>query len=352
MMTINVLTNFYGGFYSSVSIAKKQKPTTDGQYRIMSMDIDKLKSFALEEGVNFHFMTYPEIDDTKDYSGQFFIYTSSEDPGLVYKGYLEDVLFGLQMRGAILIPEWKFMRAHHNKVMMEKLRDIELSSIDTGIHSKSFGCNEDFINEIDNISFPCVYKPAAGAGSSDVLLFKDKESAINTLNKLNCNHEYTLKEKILLKKGKMRKSPYSRFRNKFVIQNFVSGLGGDYKVLIFGDKYYALSRKNRDNDFRASGSGRLNYEPDLPLGIFDFAKSIYDTLNVPILSLDIAHDGNRFYLIEFQCLNFGTATLEYSTHYYRLENGHWIKQEGPSILEKEFVISLKRHILKKFNSYE
>lgn len=352
MMTINVLTNFYGGLYSSVSIAKEQKTTADGQYRIMSMDIDKLKLYAVEEGLDFHFMTYPEIDDKKDYLGQFFIYTSSEDPGLIYKGYMEDVLFCLQMKGAILIPEWKFMRAHHNKVMMEKLRDIELSSIDTGIHSKYFGCNEDFFNEVDNISFPCVYKPAAGAGSSDVLLFKDKESAKNTLNKLNCNREYTLKEKFLIKIGRIKKPPYSRFRNKFVIQNFIPDLGGDYKVLIFGDKYYALSRTNRDNDFRASGSGRLNYEPKLPQGIFDFAKSIFDALNVPILSLDIAHDGNRFYLIEFQCLNFGTATLEFSTHYHTLEKDGWIRHEGNSILEKEFIVSLKRHILKNYNSYE
>ena len=349
MITINALTNFYGGLYSSVSFAKKQKTTTDGQYRIMSMDIDKLRSFASEEGVDFHFMSYPEIDATKDYSNQLFIYTSSEDLGLIYKGYMEDVLYSLQMKGAILIPEWKYMRAHHNKVMMEKLRDIELSSIDTGIHSKYFGCNEDFFNEVDNISFPCVYKSAAGAGSSAVLLFKDKETAINTLNKLNCNHEYTLKEKLLLKKGKIKKPPYSRFRNKFVIQNFIPGLGGDFKVLVFGDKYYALSRTNRDNDFRASGSGRLNFEPDLPWGIFDFAKSIYDALNVPILSLDVAYDGKRFYLIEFQCLNFGTATLEYSTHYHTLENNHWTKHEELSVLEREFIVALKKHIVK--NNY-
>lgn len=334
-MKINVITNYNGWFNSSIALYKKN---------VLSMNVDKLKQFANEAGMELNFMTYPEIDATKDCSGQYFIYTSSEDPGLNYKGYMEDVLYGIKLKGGILIPEWKYMRAHHNKVMMEKLRDIELEGIDTGIRSKYYGCNEEFNKEIDELTFPCVFKAAEGAGSKGVALLRDKESAKEFLDKVNCTHQYTLKEKLYLKIGRMRPALYSRFCNKFVIQNFVPNLGGDFKVLVFGDKYYALSRANRDNDFRASGGGRLNYEPVLPNGIFDFAKSVFDALNVPVLSLDIAHDGYRFYLIEFQCLNFGTATLENSTHYFMQDNGTWIRKEEKSDLEKEFIFALCRYI--------
>lgn len=313
------------------------------------MDIDKLKTYALNEGLEFHFIHYFEIDFKKDYSGQFFIYTSSEDPGLKYKGYFEDVLYALHRKGAILVPEWRYMRAHHNKAMMELLRDVDLAEIDTGIHSRVFGCNEEFFQHIDETEFPCVYKTAEGAGSKGVALLQDKEHAQKLLNDLNINHKASLKEK--LKQAIGRRKPltrHSNYRSKFVIQNFIKGLSGDFKVLVFGDKYYALSRKNRDDDFRASGSGRLDYEPKLPSGIFDFAKSVYDALIVPVLSLDIAFDGNRFYLIEFQCLNFGTATLEYSTHYHSLENGKWVRHDEPSVLEKEFVLSLKNYLSRNF----
>lgn len=339
-MIINIITNYKGWFYSSLGPYKKN---------ILSMDMDKLNYFANENGVELNFLSYPEIDASKDLSNQFFIYTSSEDPGLNYKGYMEDVLYGIKLKGGILIPEWKYMRAHHNKVMMEKLREIELASIDTGIKSKYYGCNEEFFKDIDNITFPCVYKAAEGAGSRGVALLKDKESAKKILKKVNCSREYTLKEKVYLKIGRLKPLLYSRFCNKFVIQNFISNLTGDFKVLVFGDKYYALSRANRDNDFRASGGGRLNYEPTLPNGIFDFAKSIYNTLNVPVLSLDIAYNENRFYLIEFQCLYFGTATLENSTHYYIQQNEEWIRQEEKSILEKEFVSSLHHYIQKNYS---
>lgn len=348
MIKLNVLTNFYGGFYSSTEIAKRKELVYSGQYRKMSMDIEKLKQYANNEGIELCFMFYPEIDLTKDYTNQLFIFTSSEDFGLIYKGYMEDVLLGLKLKGAVLIPDWKYMRAHHNKVMMEELRDIQLSSIDTGIHSRFYGCNEDFLNELDKIQFPCVYKSAEGAGSAGVALFKDKDSALRFIEKAHRNHKITLKERLYLKTGKLQPSPYSNYRRKFVIQNFISGLNGDYKVLVFGEKYYALSRENRENDFRASGGGRLNFEPKLPQGIFDFAKSVFDALNVPILSLDIANDGNRFYLIEFQCLNFGTATLDDSTHYYKLENNCWVRHDETSVLEKEFVTSLKRFLKKNY----
>lgn len=341
-MIINVLTDYRGWLFSSVKIYK--------QKHIVTMDVEKLKQYANDEGIELRFMKYNDIDLCRDYSYQCFIYTSSEDSGLIYKGFFEDVLYALQRKGAVLIPEWRYMRAHHNKALMEMIRDIDLAGIDTGIHSRIFGCKEEFVDAIDGVEFPCVYKSAEGAGSKGVALFKTKEQALRFVEHENINRVITTKEKIIHKiKEKEISSLHSNYRRKFIIQNYVPGLSGDFKVLVFGDKYYALSRQNRDNDFRASGGGRLNYEPDLPSGIFDFAKSIFDALNVPILSLDIAYDGKRFYLIEFQCLHFGTATLEYSTHYHTLDNNRWTRHEETSDLEKEYVLALKKFIVK--NAY-
>lgn len=344
MIKINVLTDYRGWLFSSVELYK--------QKHVVTMNLEKLKQYAQEAGIEFHFMKYSDLDIQRDYSNQFFIYNSSEDSGLIYKSYFEDLLYILKQKGAILIPEWRFMRAHHNKVMMELLRSVDISGVDTGIQSRFYGCLEEFVSDINNVVFPCVYKTAEGAGSNGVALFKNKEQALSFIKKNNINQKPTLKQKVFTLKNNDKPAFHSNYRNKFVIQNFIPGLSGDFKVLVFGDKYYALSRQNRDNDFRASGGGRLNYEPDLPEGIFDFAKSIYDVLNLPVLSLDIAHDGHRFYLIEFQCLHFGTATLEYSTHYYSYIDDTWIRYNESSILEKEYVNSLKRHIIKNYDCDE
>lgn len=340
-MKINIITDHRGWLFSSVKMLCEKK--------IVSMDINKIKKYSNEEGIELNFIKYSDINISKDYHGQFFIYTSSEDPGLIYKGYMEDILYALSIKGAIIIPEWRYMRAHHNKALMEMLRDAELNNIDTGIHSQIYGCNEEFIYNVNNINFPCVFKTAEGAGSNGVALLKNKEEALSFLEKENINHKSTIKEIILKLIGRLGKSMHSNHRNKFIIQNFIPNLSGDFKILIFGEKYYVLSRKNRDNDFRASGGGKLNYEPILPDSILDFAKSIYDTLNVPVVSLDVAYNGTRFYLIEFQCIHFGPATLEYSTHYYKLHNQQWVRYNEESVLEKEYIVSLKRYIIKNFN---
>lgn len=46
----------------------------------------------------------------------------------------------------------------------------------------------------------------------------------------------------------------SLYRNKFILQSFIPDLANDWKKVIFGDKYYVLTRHVKKNDFRASGS--------------------------------------------------------------------------------------------------
>ena len=49
------------------------------------------------------------------------------------------------------------------------------------------------------------------------------------------------------------------------------------------------------------GVNKYKYGSDCkyPNGIFDYAKSIFDSFDVPNLSVDIAYDGKNFYLLEF-----------------------------------------------------
>jgi hypothetical protein len=76
---------------------------------------------------------------------------------------------------------------------------------------------------------------------------------------------------------------------------------------------------------------------EVPDGIFDFAEKILLLLHLPIISLDIATNGERFLLLEFQCLHFGPMTLENPSRYYVRRNSKWERIIDTSILEKEFV---------------
>jgi glutathione synthase/RimK-type ligase-like ATP-grasp enzyme len=44
------------------------------------------------------------------------------------------------------------------------------------------------------------------------------------------------------------------------LQKFIKNNDGDYRVTVIGGKFaYSFKRLNRPNDFRASGSGRIDY---------------------------------------------------------------------------------------------
>ena len=103
----------------------------------------------------------------------------------------------------------------------------------------------------------------------------------------------------------------SCYQGRFIAQPFISGLDGDWKVLVYGDQYYVLKRHVRPGDFRASGSGmdyRAGLDSGIPDEVLSFVEKVYHLLDIPHLSADVAFDGKRPYLIEFQAVYFGTAT--------------------------------------------
>ena len=137
----------------------------------------------------------------------------------------------------------------------------------------------------------------------------------------------------------------SNHRRKFITQNVISGLRGDYRILAYGDKYYAVYRENRSDGFTASGSGKLDFEVSLPDGMLDYAKSVYTKLDTPFVSLDIGYKDGEFHLFEFQCISLGQYTLEKSKfHYAQSSDGVWERVYEIPDLEREIASTAIRFI--------
>ena len=110
---ILLITDYRNQFYESV------------RSHGASMDLARMEKYFSNRGYNLKVMQFREIDfQSNDYKGYSILYQSSEDRGLLYKDYIEDILLGLDMQGAHLIPDFPKFRAHHNKVFMEILRNI------------------------------------------------------------------------------------------------------------------------------------------------------------------------------------------------------------------------------------
>lgn len=318
----------------------------------LMIDVKLIKRQLEKVGFQIKILSIHNVKFPSKFKGWFVVYPSSEDPGLFYKEYIEDILLGLQMEGAILLPDFNMFRAHHNKMFMEIYRK-SLSEEYNIIDSICFYGVRDFKRKAESIKkYPVVIKTAEGSSSAGVYLAHDKDEALRIVGKVSKISYYSaiyepiqkVKDSIKpffvrvgLRKRELYKMPACQ---KMIAQSFVDNLMCDYKVLVFGEKYYVLRRKVRDNDFRASGSGKFEYPQGLNIeliGILDYVKKLYVELNVPLLSADVAYDGEKCYLIEFQCVNFGPYTLEFSDHYYEYHSNSWIIVDDKSNLELEMV---------------
>lgn len=344
MQEITVLTDFYGRFQSKVP----SEPYASG------LDLPLLEKAFQSLGIQVNYKRYAEIQFKENYKNQFFLYTSIEDPGGYYKDYIEDILLGLKEVGAILIPDFIYFKAHENKVFMEILRKIIMPKSANNIKSEIFGSIKDYKECFQECEFPLVLKKASGSASKGVFLAKDKRALLKVIRKLSNTYDYRtwvidfIFHKKLLLSGKSYRNRFTLYRKKFIIQEHIERLDHDYKVLIFGKKYYVLKRLTRKNDFRASGSHRFfkNKEFSLPDGLLDACKEWYDCFNVPNISIDVAERDGIFYLIEFQFVNFGTYTHSSSEFYYYNIEESWQKVFDKIDLEEVYAESIKDYLIK------
>lgn len=71
-------------------------------------------------------------------------------------------------------------------------------------------------------------------------------------------------------------------------------------------------------------------------------------MKVPDLSLDIAYINNKFYLLEFQAIYFGTVGHWKSNCYFKKSEKEWIKVDEKLNLEKVYVDSIVSFIRKNY----
>lgn len=294
-------------------------------------DTDKLASIFKKSGYELEVRNFCDVNfDKENYKNRKILYQSSQDFGLFYKSYIEDILLGLRYKGAHLIPDFEHFRAHHNKVFMEIFRNVIECPEIKNLPSKYFGTYESFAKKADDFDYPVVFKLAEGDTSKGVRLLKNSDEAHKIVKKmtkirsLKDIHE-NIKRSWIVKN--FVKNSYHR--KKFIIQKFIPGLKNDYKVLVMGEKLYVMKRLVPANDFRASGSGEpLQWPEELPEELLDTAYRVFNAFKTPFASLDIMNDGKNYYLGEFQFVRFGTKTLIRSPHYFIQKNNRWkIKKE-------------------------
>jgi len=167
----------------------------------------------------------------------------------------------------------------------------------------------------DTADYPVVYKLRGGAGSQNVLLIKNKSSAIKYINRqfrkgiknLSYLTPGGVSRKQLIRStkifgGKLKKrlrgydfSNYWLLNKKYIyFQKFLPENKYDTRITVIGNRAYALQRSNRKNDFRASGSGLLNYNKnDIDTEMLKTAFEVSKKLKFQSMAYDFLYDNGK-----------------------------------------------------------
>jgi hypothetical protein len=173
--------------------------------------------------------------------------------------------------------------------------------------------------------FPKVFKLRGGAGSVNVKLIKSVTQAKRYINKafrlgfLTTDTSNSLKDRCLrLRKEKDINAMIHLFkgfarifipkyddkiRNRekgyIYLQDFIADNSYDIRVIIIGNRAIAIKRLVRQNDFRASGSGRLIFNKDeIPLESVRSAFLLAEQLKTQCLAFDFLYDKDHLLLME------------------------------------------------------
>ncbi len=295
-----------------------------------SWDTLNIKRLASSFPTNIYeiiFISITDIPENNFNSNDVVIYTSFYNDEI--RSYLKDILYFIKDH-CLIIPSYETLLAHENKGFQEVMR----KQLDIDELSGQYVFDLDQINQ----SYPFVLKTVSGSGSSGVELVRNVKDIISNENKhgrlpLTRIMKNFIRSKQLPSENYLLYSYFYRPFKRFVVQPFIDNLSCDYRVLVIGQRFYSMRRDVRKGDFRASGSMKFHYD-DVPIELLDYAEKLFNKLDNPFISMDLALKDDKPYLIEFQGTNFGAFVLTKSSGYYSRENGTWKFIKGKSLHEE------------------
>lgn len=223
-----------------------------------------------------------------------------------------NVLFSAQKMGIKVYPDfdtcWYFDDKVSEKYMFEAI-GAPLAKTDVFYDKKSAS---DFLKQVN---YPLVFKLRGGAGAANVRLVRSYKQAMKLVSKAfssgfpQFNSTRYLHERIQkysIGKGDIKSllkgigrlvipTEFSKLYPKEIgyvlFQEYIENEGFDIRIEMVGDKCWGEKRGVRANDFRASGSGLYNQNPEnISKDIVKLAFDLKDKLNAQSMAFDFVID--------------------------------------------------------------
>lgn len=206
--------------------------------------------------------------------------------------------------------------------------------------SHVFWSKESAFDWINQANFPLVYKLKGGAGSKNVKLIRSRKEAIkitkrmfgkgklpNTIDRNAFNIMSEIKHLVsrVMKRaaGRATRENWRKEKDYVLFQKYLPNNEYDTRITIIGERAFAFRRKVRSKDFRASGSGIIEYEKEnIDLEAIKLAFETSERLNFQSMAYDfLINEEGKPEFCEISYTYVDTAI--YDCHGYWDKNLKW-----------------------------
>jgi glutathione synthase/RimK-type ligase-like ATP-grasp enzyme len=221
-------------------------------------------------------------------------------------------LTALEQAGTVVFPDFHTAWHFDNKLAQKYL--FEALGIPTP-RTEAFFDRDTALAWAATATWPQVFKLKGGAGAVNVRLVHSASEARRLVRRAfgrghpNYDALGSLKErwrKYRMGSASIREPakgllrvfqppPFARVVGRDVgyilFQEFIPGLNFDYRVKVIGKRAWAFKRYTRPNDFRASGSGNLDFSHEkIPIKVVEFAFSVAEDIGLQCAAFDVVLD--------------------------------------------------------------
>ena len=244
--------------------------------------------------------------------------------------FAKQLIYSLIASGKKVFPNFQTVWHFDDKVGQKYLLEAINAPL---VPSYAFYDKKEAMDWARGAIYPKVFKLRTGAGSDNVRLVKSRNEAFRLIRKAfgkgfvqyeawsNLSErfrKYRLGKTTLwdVMKGVIRLAYTTEFsrvagREKGYVyfQNFISNNDHDIRVVVIGDKAFAIKRLVRKGDFRASGSGEILYDKSL-IDEYTIRLSFKtsEKLNAQCVAFDYVYEGKNPLIVE---ISYGFAPYGY-----------------------------------------
>lgn len=223
--------------------------------------------------------------------------------------FARQLIASVEAMGLIVFPDTPTSWHYDDKVAQKYLLEAVGAPL---VPSHVFYERQAALDWLNGATFPLVWKLRGGAGSQNVRLIRDRGEACQIVNRSfgsgwkparfhalneriwNFRKTPSLRSFADIGRGVVRAAiPHDKHRNAAIerhyvyFQDFIPDNNSDIRVIVIGDRAFAIKRMTREGDFRASGSGKLVHDPAaIPTQCIELAFNVTRCLGAQSVAYD------------------------------------------------------------------